>query len=68
MEYIELGQQYLNEAETLQRRIERLKNRLRTEDMSRETQLRLYKELAMLKEMHMECSITGRHLIKREIS
>lgn len=63
MDYVEWGREYLKEAETLKERIAPLNRELKTAD--RETGSLLYRRIAMLEEMYLECLHTGRYLVKR---
>ena len=67
MNYIELGNQYLDEAAIIGSKVNSLRRDLRDnrERMSREEQANRYKRISMLYSMYLECNITGQHLIKR---
>lgn len=64
MNYREWGQEYLQEAQMLKKRILPLKSELK--NVSGEAAALLYRRIAMLNEMYLECSHTGTYLIELE--
>lgn len=62
MDYNEWGKQYLDEAHRLKEHLRPLREQARTAD--RETAARLYRRIAVLNEMYLECTHTGNDLLR----
>lgn len=63
MDYVEWGRGYLEEAKVLKERIAPLNRELKTAD--HETAPLLYRRIAILEDMYLECLHTGRYLVER---
>lgn len=63
MNYCEWGREYLREAAMLKRHAEPLRRELKR--VSGQDAVLLYRRVAMLNEMYLECLHTGRELLER---
>lgn len=62
MDYNEWGRQYLEEAERLKEHLRPLREQAGAAD--RETAEKLYRRIAVLNEMYLECVHTGNYLLQ----
>ena len=63
MNYNEWGMEYLSEAERLKERITPLRRQAGM--VNNETASKLYRRIAMLNDMYLDCLHTGRYLIAK---
>lgn len=64
MNYTELGQEYLKEAQMLKRHLEPLRAELKR--TKGEDWVILFRRISMLNEMYLECLHIGRELLRKE--
>ncbi len=62
MDYNEWGKQYLAEAKKLKDRLSPLRRQAKTAD--NETAAKLYRRIALLNDMYLDCLHTGKYLIE----